>query len=102
MIQNNQRIVMTTSMSIRDLTRSKAVLLDYDYIDIEDKKSSEYKGVFIPARLAADVKEFVNQKLGEQREIKKQSILKFAGIAKGDTGGMSAQEIKSTKAKKYR
>ena len=47
------------------------------------------------------IKSFTNQKQSEQRAIKKQSILKFTGIAKEDTSGMSAQEIKSTKAKKY-
>lgn len=90
---------MTTSMSIRDLTRSGSILMNYDYIDIEDKKSNEYKGVFVPKYLAAEVKEFIDNKLQEQKEQKKHSILKFAGIAKGDTKGMSIQEIKALKAK---
>lgn len=29
---------MTTTMSIRDLSRSGSILSEYDYIDIEDKK----------------------------------------------------------------
>ncbi len=86
---------MTTSMSIRDLTRSGPVLMDYDYIDIEDKKSNEYKGVFVPKYLAAEVKEFIETKLKEQKEQKRQSILKFAGIAKGDTKGIGVKEIKA-------
>lgn len=90
---------MTTSMSIRDLTRSGSVLMDYDYIDIEDKKSNEYKGVFVPKYLAAEVKEFIDKKLAKQKEDKKRSILKFAGIAKSDTEGMSIQELKALKAK---
>ncbi len=89
---------MTTSMSIRDLTRSGSALMNYDYIDIEDKRSNEYKGVFVPKHLATEVKEFINSKLQEQKERKKRSILKFAGIAKGETKGMSIQELKALKA----
>jgi hypothetical protein len=41
---------MTTTMSIRELTRNGSMFGEYDYIDIEDRKSHEYKGVFIRKR----------------------------------------------------
>ena len=42
---------MTKSFSIRDLTRNSKVLADYDYIDIEDKKSHQYRGGLSPVVL---------------------------------------------------
>ena len=42
---------MTTTMSIRELTRNGSMFAEYDYIDIEDRKSHEYKGVFVSAEI---------------------------------------------------
>lgn len=36
---------MTTTLSIRELTRNGAILGDYDYVDIEDRKSHLYGSV---------------------------------------------------------
>ena len=91
---------MITTLSIRELTRSGKILLDYDYINIEDKKSHKYKGVFVPDRYALEVKEFIEQKLIQKKKMQKLSILKFAGIADGNIGEKNIQEIKSEKAEK--
>ena len=88
---------MTTSMSIRDLTRSGSVLFEYDYIDIEDKKANEYKGVFIPKQFADDVKAFLNEKLTHKRTANVEAIMKFNGILNGETSNSSIQELKATK-----
>jgi len=92
---------MVTSLSIRELTRSGKILLDYDYIDIEDRKSHQYKGVFVPDRYAHEVKELIDRKLILQKENKKASILKYAGIADGDIGEKLIQNIKAEKIGKY-
>jgi len=47
---------MTTTMGIRELTRNGSMFGKYDYIDIEDRKSYEHKGVFISSKYADDVK----------------------------------------------
>ena len=70
---------MTTTMSIRELTRNGSMFGGYDYIDIEDRKSHEYKGVFIPAEYAEDVKKFLEKKLAKQKQEKLDRIMKFAG-----------------------
>lgn len=88
---------MTTSMSVRDLTRSGSTLFDYDYIDIEDKKANEYKGVFIPRQFAAEVKAFLNHKLSQERKANLEAIMKFSGMLNGETNSLSMQEIKASK-----
>ena len=86
---------MTTTMSIRDLTRSGKKLLEYDYVDIEDKKSHEYKGVFVPSRYADDVKDFLDKKLKEQKKKSFDRIMQFSGLLDGKTHEKSFQELKS-------
>jgi len=93
---------MTKTLSIRELTRSGNILLDYDYIDIEDKKSHKYKGVFVPEQYAMEVKEFIDQKLLMKKQKQKSSILECAGIADGDIGEKSIQELKTDKKEKYK
>ena len=66
-------------MSIRELTRNGSMFSKYDYIDIEDRKSHEYKGVFISAKYADDVKKFLNTKLAKAKQEKLDRIMKYAG-----------------------
>jgi len=70
---------MTTTMSIRELTRNGSMFGEYDYIDIEDRKSHEYKGVFISAQYADDVKKFLEKKMAKEKQEKLDRIMKFAG-----------------------
>lgn len=88
---------MTTKMSIRELTRSGSKIADYDYIDIEDRKSHEYKGVLISAKYADDVKAFLEKKIAKEKQKKLDEIMQFAGILSGATENMSVQEIKAKK-----
>jgi len=73
---------MTTTMSIRELTRNGSMFGAYDYIDIEDRKSHEYKGVFVSAQYADDVKKFLEKKLAKEKQEKLDRIMKFAGTVK--------------------
>ncbi len=84
-------------MSIRELTRSGSKIADYDYIDIEDRKSHEYKGVLISAKYADDVKAFLEKKIAKEKQKKLDEIMQFAGILSGATENMSVQEIKAKK-----
>ncbi len=88
---------MTKSMSVRDLTRSGSSLFEYDYIDIEDKKAHEYKGVFVPRQYAEDVKKFLNEKLAQERDEKLNSIMQFSGMLQGETQNQSIQNLKAQK-----
>ena len=88
---------MTKSMSVRDLTRSGSELFDYDYIDIEDKKAHDYKGVFVPRQYAEDVKKFLDEKLEIERNNKLNTMMKFRGMLNAETQGKSIQELKAQK-----
>jgi len=88
---------MKTSMSIRDLTRNGKMIANYDYIDIEDKKSKEYKGVFISAKYAKKVKDFLEKEIKKEREEQVNEILKFAGTLNGESKDKTIQELKEDK-----
>ncbi len=70
---------MTTTMSIRELTRNGNMLGEYDYVDIEDRKSHEYKGVFVSAKHADEVKAFLDKKLAKEKQEKIDKLMQFAG-----------------------
>lgn len=88
---------MHTTMSIRDLGRSGPRLQEFDYIDLEDKKSHEPKGVFIPERYAAEVRNYMEEKLKARGEARVASVMAFAGMLDGETKGQSIQELKAKK-----
>lgn len=85
---------MHTTLSIRELSRGTKKLLDYDYVEIEDRKSHEYKGIFIPRKYAQEVKNFINEKLLSDKNKKKEILLSYAGIAHGDTEQKNFKELK--------
>ena len=91
---------MTTTMSIRDLTRSGNMFAHYDYIDIEDKKSNEYKGVFVSSKYAKMVKEFLEREISKEKQAKLDEIMEFAGIMDGETENLSMQELRLKKKEK--
>jgi len=88
---------MTTTLSIRDLARSGKVLLEYDYVDIEDKKSHEYKGLFVSKQYAQDVKKFLEEKLKKEHQKSLDKIMQFSGMLDDETEGRSFQELKLEK-----
>ena len=85
---------MTTTLSIRELTRRGSILSEYDYIDIEDKKSHQYKGVFVSKKYAEEVKQFLEKKIEEEKQQKKDELMQFAGIVEGEFGDRTFQELK--------
>lgn len=87
-------------MSIRELTRNGNMFGQYDYINIEDKKSSEYKGVFISSKYAVMVKEFLKKEIEKQNKKKLNDIMQFAGMMNGETANLSMQELKAHKEDK--
>ncbi len=91
---------MTTTMSIRELTRNGAMISGYDYIDIEDRKSHEYKGVFVSARLADDVKRYLEKKIRKAKQEERDALMRFAGAIETEERfrDKSIQEIRAMKA----
>jgi hypothetical protein len=88
-------------MSIRELTRNGNMFGEYDYIDIEDRKTKEYKGVFISQKYAEVVKAFLAKKMHEEKQQKIDTMMQFAGSMDGESKHMTSQEIQTSKRKAY-
>ena len=50
-------------MSIRDMSRNVCILTEDAYLDSEDKKTHDYKGVIESSRRAEEIKDFLAAKL---------------------------------------
>jgi len=92
---------MTTTIGVRDISRNINMLQNYDYLDIEDKKTKEYKGLLISAKYADEIKEFLKKKLQQERQKELDEIMQFTGIFDGETKNISSKEIKSNKIERY-
>ena len=49
---------MKTKIGMRELSRNSNILDGYDYVEIEDKKTHEFKGLYVSAKYADDFKKF--------------------------------------------
>jgi len=92
---------MTIKIGIRELGRNSNILDDYDYVDVEDQKTHEYKGLFISPKYADDFKKFLEAKISKQKQEALDEIMQFVGMCNGDTQNMTSQEIKACKKAKY-
>ena len=70
---------MTTTVGIRELSRNSKLLEQYDYVDVEDKKTHEYKGLFISPKYADEFKKYLDKKISKEKQDMLDRIDKFAG-----------------------
>ena len=49
---------VTTTIGVRDISRNMTSLQDYDYINIEDKKTKEFKGLLVSSKYADEIREY--------------------------------------------
>ncbi|HIP43909.1 MAG TPA: hypothetical protein EYG93_01050 [Sulfurospirillum arcachonense] len=70
---------MTTTVGMRDLARNSNILDGYDYVDVEDKKTHEYKGLFISPKYAAEFKIFLEHKISKDLQDRLDEVERFAG-----------------------
>ena len=70
---------MTTTVGMRELSRNLNILDGYDYVDVEDKKTHEYKGLFVSPKYADEFKTFLEDKVSKQKQEKLDRLMKFAG-----------------------
>ena len=73
---------MTKVIGIRDLVRNTSLLEEYDYVEIEDKRTHEYKGLFISPKYAQEMKQILEEKLAKEKEEKLNRLRKFIGSNK--------------------
>lgn len=70
---------MTTTVGMRDLARNSNILDGYDYVDVEDKKTHEYKGLFISPKYVAEFKFFLEHKISKDLQDRLDEVERFAG-----------------------
>jgi len=67
------------TIGMRDLVRNSNILDNYDYVDVEDKKTHKYKGLFISPKYAHEFKAFLEDKIAKKKQEKIDRLMKFAG-----------------------
>lgn len=92
---------MTAIIGIRDIARNIDNLAKYDYVEIEDKKTHEQKGLFVSVKYAKELKEILDKKIQEDSKKEIEELTRFIGVYDGDTENRSSQEIKTLKGNKY-
>jgi hypothetical protein len=92
---------MTAVVGMRELSRNTKLLEQYDYVDVEDKKTHEYKGLFISPKYADEFKKLLEKKILSAKQNELNELMKFVGMSAGDTKQMTAQEIRTSKKDKY-
>ena len=92
---------MTTTIGIRDIARNIDMLQKYDYVDIEDKKTHEYKGLFCSPAYAKEFKDFLAKKSQIEKQEKLSRLKKYAGKSSIDSkyDDLSSNEIKELVSK---
>ncbi len=75
---------MTKRVGIREVTRNFSILDGYDYIEIEDKKTHQLKGVFISSEFLDEVKDYIEKKIEEKKRKKISKIMQYAGSVEID------------------
>jgi len=70
---------MTISVGIRDFVRNIDKFQEYDYVDLEDKKTHTYKGLFLSPAYASEFKAYLAQKSKDEKSAKFSRLRTFAG-----------------------
>lgn len=89
------------TIGIRDLVRNSKIIENYDYVEIEDKKTHEKKGLLISPKYADEFKKLLDKKISQAKQAKVDRIMQFAGIADGEFTNLTSKDIKKIKADKY-
>jgi hypothetical protein len=64
---------------MRELARNSNILDGYDYVDVKDKKTNEYKGLFVSPKYADELKAFLEEKVHKEQKAKWDRIKPFIG-----------------------
>lgn len=70
---------MTKVIGVRDLVRNASILEEFDYVDIEDKRTHEYKGLFVSPKYAQEFKKFLEEKISQEIQEQLDEMSQFVG-----------------------
>ncbi len=97
----NNRCVMTTTVGIRDLARNSKILEQHDYVDVIDKRTHIYKGLFVSPRYAQEFKIYLSRKIKMEKRKSLDDIMQFAGISDRQFCENNVQKLTAEKRKRY-
>ncbi len=66
-------------VGMRELARNSNILDGYDYVEVEDKKTHEYKGLFVSPKYAQEFKAFLDDKISAEIQEQLDEVKRFAG-----------------------
>lgn len=61
---------MTTTIGIRELARGSSILKGYDYVNIEDKKTHQRKGLIVSNQYADEVEKYLKKIIAKKKTAK--------------------------------
>ena len=92
---------MSIVVGVRDLVRNSNILDGHDYIEVKDKKTNKFKGLFVSAKYADEFKAFLEEKKKRKRKEKLNRIMKYAGSMEMEDRykGLNNKELRMEVAK---
>lgn len=92
---------MTMTVGMRELARNSNILDGYDYVDVEDKKTKQYKGFFVSPKYADEFKAFLEEKISKEKLDRLDRLMKFAGtcVIHERFNNLTSSQIKEKVAK---
>jgi hypothetical protein len=93
---------MTTTIGIRELARGSSILKEYDYVNIEDKKTHQRKGLIVSDQYADEVEKYLKKIIAKKKQQRIDKIMKMAGTIKMDEKykDMNSKELRRARALK--
>ena len=90
---------MTTTIGIRELARGSSILKEYDYVNIEDKKTHQRKGLIVSDQYADEVEKYLKKIIAKKKQQRIDKIMKMAGTIKMDEKykDMNSKELRRVK-----
>ncbi len=70
---------MTKRVGIREVTRNFSILDEYDYVEIEDKKTHKVKGIFVSVQYLDAVRDFLEDKRALEIQEQLDEMSRFVG-----------------------
>ena len=83
------------TIGIRELARNSNILDSYDYVDVEDKKTHEYKGLFVSPKYAEKFKKLLEEDIKKEQQLKIDRLSPFIGTIESESryNGLEGKEL---------
>ena len=94
---------MTTTIGIRELARGSSILKEYDYVNIEDKKTHQRKGLIVSIQYADEVEQYLKKIIAKKHQQDINDIMQFAGSIeiRDEFKNATPREVNRAKHHKY-